>query len=211
MSKLILILIAVLVLGGGGYFLYSRSQTQTSSGLEGSGTTSFTGGIAGLLKSGRDMQCEFSYADETMMTAGTVYVANGGQKVRGDFDTTLTDEETMTSSIIQDGKIAYYWGSAMEQGIKMELDLDKSAFDTDSYANTNSTTNPVANLEDNVEYDCRGWVVDNRMFTPPSDVEFIDFAAMMENSGLDNAMMCATCAGLEGEDKTNCLQLFSCE
>ena len=220
MPKIILVLILVAVLGGGGYFLY-KSQTQSqlapgqsTSKTEDSDATSFTGGIADLLRMGRDMQCDFSFADETMITTGKVYVANGGQKVRGDFDATPTGEATTTSSIIQDGKTAYYWSTAMEQGIKMELDLDKSAFDVDSYANTSSDTNPVANLEDDVDYSCKGWRVDNRMFTPPSNVEFMDFSAqidaMMENNGYDKAQMCGACDSLEGDSKASCLQALGC-
>ena len=171
---------------------------------------SFTGSFADLLKMQRDFMCDFNYTSDAGLTsAGTSYVDVSGKKVRVDFTTELEDGTTNDGSGISDGSYNYIWGSNMEQGIKTALlEGQDSFFDVEQ---TDDSVDSYLSDDYDYDFDCDTWNVDDGMFVPPQDIEFIDMSEVLndalENSGVD----CSSCDQIEDAGAKNmCLQALGC-
>lgn len=60
------------------------------------------------------------------------------------------------------------------QGVKMNVAAAASA---------STTSSGNINLDQRVSYDCKAWTKDVSLFTIPSDVKFVDVAAMLKARG----------------------------
>ncbi len=142
----------------------TQTETQTT-------TEDFTGGLNELMQRGRDAMCTFTRTDDTGTMEGTVYVARNGN-MRGEFMLHMEEYGDMQMHMIRDGDFGYTWGfPSQTEGTKIALDDEMKPVDQ----NENEPS-----LDDPMEYRCTSWRADNRMFTPPSNVEFQDISAMME-------------------------------
>lgn len=228
MNKNILIGIGVVVAIAAGLLLYTNMPKDNSgSGSEqaqdaGSGQTTISGTLQDLFARGTSMQCDFSYADEQGASAeGTVYVS--GDKMRGMF-TSSVDGTAYTSSMIQDGTYSYVWSEDQKQGTKFKVDPAELEAAQEELK-TQQESPDLQNMQ--VDYSCRPWTPDSSMFTPPSDVEFIDMTAAMESipdmqdSGVQDSMdsqemptqedRCAACQSVPaGDARDACLQGLGC-
>lgn len=181
-QKQLMVAIAVtilLLLGVGGYFLFSKNQTvpaqnQTSNTTSGQQGSSVMNSLVDLLASEENVTCNFDVpSDENGNSSkGTVYISNGN--MRGDFQTTMNGKVT-NMSMIRKGNDNYVWGDAMTTGIKMTLSPE------DLKGETNEASKYV-DLNKKVDYKCNPWGADSSKFTPPSNIKFTDFSAMMEES-----------------------------
>lgn len=225
MNKLIPIIgvIIVLALAGGGFYYYQSTQSSNTGGMMGQKNESTMNdesslmSLKDLLMMGQAQQCTFSYSDEQSGTvSGTSYVA--GQKVRTDFEGTYTNGESYEGGMILDGEYMYTWSTEMDQGVKMAMTgtteeaIDEAAANPDT---TNESYNPSAE----VEYNCKGWNENAEMFTPPPDVEFMDFTEQMKmfeeyqggNESSRATNPCEACASLSGEAAAMCKSSLGCE
>lgn len=216
------IIIGVLVLGGVGFVVMQSDdgadlsatggseveETDSSqdgpSGLSGSGSASF----AELIERGDDMQCDFSYSDETSggNVSGTMYVTDEGKRFRGDF-TMNQNGQTFESHIIRDNATAYTWGETPYGTMGTTFQINEP--DDISEAEGLSS-------DQEVEYSCSGWSVDQQFFVPPSDVEFTDMTQQLdglEQSGGDmKEMQCEACNQLQDpQQREQCRQALQCE
>ena len=215
-AKIILTLSLAAVLGGG--YLFYRAQSQepkdvpTRQAAENNGDASFTGSLTDLLKLGSNAHCTFTYADNGSSIDGEVYLADKGQRLRGDFELEQTDGSMMTSSVIQDGGYGYVWSSAFEGGYKMALDEESSIFEAATSGEASSATSAIP--DENVTYDCDAWVVNDSMFTPPANINFVDVSSqvetMMQNLDVSGDQLCSACEQLSGGARTACLQNLGC-
>ena len=200
MNKNILIALAVVLLVGGGLFIVNRDTTTPENGggavteeQDGSTIGTISGGIKGLLAQGRAMQCTFESVAEGGTTTGKVYVS--GNDMRGDFELMQPDNKIVTSNMIRKGDMSYVWSSEFEQGLKSVIpDVEIESGTTEQAA---GQSDPFAELDQDVKFDCKPWIVNNAMFTPPSDIEFVDLAAQMqqfqgEGDGA-NQIQCSAC------------------
>lgn len=128
------------------------------------------GSIASLLSAGKNVNCSMKYPDGK--GSGTVYVS--GKKMRGDFTVMMDATKEYKSSMIQDGEYAYMWSDADKKGTKFKV----SGIPTPSPATTAKTDTVDINQE--VDLNCSTWGVDPSMFVVPTDVQFTDMSAAME-------------------------------
>lgn len=176
-TRLIAIAVIVLILLGlGGFLFYNQSQNKPSQTQEQPQATTTSQAsqktIFDLFSSGANQQCTFSYKDETSgESSGTFYIAK--DKMRGDI-TSEIEGKTTTFSMIRTGDNNYMWGSEFDGGIKMTLSLEE--------LKGNEEASAYVDLNRNLDYNCKGWSVDNSKFTPPANVKFTDFSALMEVS-----------------------------
>jgi len=190
-----IVVIVVILLGAGGFLFYNQSQnkpSQTSTETSTSPTSQENqNSILDLLASGASQECTFDYKDDTQgETSGVFFITK--DKMRGDI-TTKKDAKTSQFSMIRVGDDNYMWGSGLEGGIKMTLSVED--------LKGNEQTSSYVDLNKDFGYKCKGWVVDNSKFTPPSNVKFTDFSQVMEGSlkatpGAETKMDASVCASI---------------
>lgn len=181
MSKQIGIVIALVVLGLIGIVGYKQfnksaaAPTQDTSNSSqttiGSGEAMNKGSIKSLFGQGKNVSCTIDYPDSQVQD-GTVYVS--GSKMRGDFSM-MTDGKTADSHMINDGTYIYSWSSVSAQGTKMKVETVEEA---SQEVNTEQKQN--VDLDTEVDYKCAPWSVDNSLFVPPANVQFVDFSESMK-------------------------------
>lgn len=194
----------LLVLGGAYYFLSGNNESAENAPQK---EESIKSRFASLVQSGQSYECTFKYNDGENVSSGTVYMAGGAERLRGDFSVTDNAAGAMEVHMIRDGGYNYLWGSTMPQGIKMAVTNDEMLFEGE----TNSPVN------EDVDYECRAWNVDNDKFELPSGIEFQDmtaFQANMEASvGADAAAnQCQACDMIgDANAKASCKAAMGCE
>ncbi|OGJ37326.1 MAG: hypothetical protein A2383_01480 [Candidatus Pacebacteria bacterium RIFOXYB1_FULL_39_46] len=168
----------IVVIALGAFWWLNRSAGPGQNLLGGKTPTTF----AELMAMGEDYTCTFSDTDEEngTVTNGKIYVADGGKKFNGSFEI-KQDESTMQSYIIQDGEYSYFWSSETKQGYKMKINPeDNQLFATDDEETSSQTEQLSFDKDEPMDFSCQPWKPDNKMFTPPSDIEFIDFDVQLE-------------------------------
>jgi hypothetical protein len=204
---IIALVVGALILAGvGGYFAMNRSGDTSDDLNSATGeSTKQSRTLRELLGLGSNQQCSFK--DTETISEGVMYIA--GERVRGDF-TTEFEEKRIGSHMISDGENVYIWVDNEAQGFKMPLssldDLsdENGVFDRDTY-----------DIDKEVDYECRGWVVDETKFSLPSGVNFQDISAIMNNPlgtgpSLDS-LDCSMCDSVPaGEARDQCLSVLGC-
>lgn len=189
------------------------SQMQEQPASE-SNSVSFSGTIKDLFTKNQPMQCTFSWSDEDVSSSGTVYVA--GSKMHGNFQTKQGNEEPYQSYIIQDGEYQYAWSPVdANKGMKMKISDVQMTETTPMAKETPTNEEQVLNWENqNVDYNCQPWTVDESKFVPPSNVEFTDLNEQMQKATeqMKGQIDCSICEQIPTADaKAECLQSLGCE
>ncbi len=208
MSKTLIAVIAgVVVVGGGAYYLMSSGALGGTGSAQSEQETASVGStFASAFASGQNLECTFSHDDGAgNVSSGTVYIANGGAQLRGDF--VVTSPTANEAHMIRSEGYNYLWGSAMQQGVKTAVTEENAGqlFNDDS-----------GTIDPDTEYKCAGWNVDNNKFTLPAGVEFIDMSAQIEaatgaSGGASvKAQQCAACNELPAGPKEQCLAALQC-
>jgi len=208
----IIVVIAVLgALGGGIYMATQNNLSPTvegnmvgDNGAEGESVVEVSSNtsLRALIARGQNLVCTFERVDENTDVSGTVYVS--GDRVRGDFIVNTDEAGTINGHMIKGGDYIYSWSDATTQGSKMKADVESDMEKSDSVG-----------LDDEAEYNCRNWNVDNSKFNTPSDIDFVDISALMqtglESSGDVNVNQCATCDAAPDENsKEQCRLALGC-
>ncbi len=215
----IFIIIAVLLFGIAGYKWFKSTEEptpETETTYQATETTNSETtekltpkNLASLLQSGENKTCTYELMQDNKTISGAVFIS--GDNMRTNYEIT-SDEPTqnMTGSMIKMGDKMYIWSSQMQQGVMMQYDLEElQAQYEKSESQPGQPSNPAPfDINKEMEYKCDSWNVDDNMFTPPSDIEFIDMSAMM-NDIPKMQDPCAVCNSLPG-DKTACLKQFNC-
>lgn len=210
-----------LILGTGAYVYFSREseptettdQTQiaTPTPTVEMSDTSFSGTFYELMALGENYTCAYDLTDESgNISSGVVYVSDSGDKMNGEFTYIAVGGKETQSNIIRDGQTNYIWSSNWEQGFKTEVTpTDTTLFDT------GSETSVETGFDENeaIDFTCERWTVDESMFTPPAEIEFLDIsataAALQEQ--VDTSIDCSVCEQLPaGDSRDQCLQGLSC-
>lgn len=220
MKKIILPLVLVVLLLVGGGFLIIRNRNQ----LKEIGSSSvdqvvqeeqpgeenvFTGSLKSLLGLGRSVKCTWSVEDEGTTMEGTVYVS--GQKTRTE-TRTQNQEMDMTMYFLSDNNIAYSWNKGQTQGYKFGLDDFEDPQDIEeAEADTQIQANQYQEAWNNqYEYQCENWQVDNSIFEVPGNVVFTDMAEqakqMQQQAEEMKQGMQGMCDALPEPQKTECLK-----
>lgn len=188
------VIAAVVVVGGGLYLMNAGSLSMTEDAASGTmlagedvsengmvggdavapkaTTGAFTGSFFDLATRGGNYKCDVQSSGTTANTMGSVYVS--GTNLRGDF-TSLTSGKTVESHMIKNGDTMYVWGAGMSQGIMMKA--------TEMESNSSGATqgSGVSGTQ-SYNWNCAATGVDASTFVKPSDIEFMDVAAMMQGS-----------------------------
>jgi len=189
--KNIYILCAVALVGVGVFFVMQHkveaptgaaSTEQAQSKQEIPKVTSTLHSLKDFLAMNVAQKCSYNRTDATMDISGTTYVDNG--KVRT--DTVMTDHKTQKvvhSQAIIDSGYMYAWSDSTPFGVKMQLAALMTATSTKT-----APTNGAPDVEAKYDYNCAAGAVDGTVFVPPTNVEFKDMSAMMQQMMGKNGM-----------------------
>lgn len=141
--------------------------------------------FADAIKSGKPTTCTLTKGADTME-----YMVKG-KLMRVNTNTTTTDDKgvskTTVGHMINDTTSFYTWSDDTKQGVKM---LIPSPVPSSAPTSTTEPKNNTPKLESEADYqnlqdqgytiNCKSGSVDDSVFTPPSDVKFIDPTEMMK-------------------------------
>ena len=140
--------------------------------------------IMSLFQMGKSMECTFVFSSNGVRGEGAGFFDNGNARVDSLYRGTTSTP--FASYMITDAakKVMYAWTSieGQSQGVMMAIPEESSENPNGSTASAMNGQGDVAAVtpETDVEYDCKPWTVDNSVFVPPSDVEFMDMTNMQK-------------------------------
>ncbi len=137
------------------------------------------GSLKDILSKVKGQQCSWSYEGEDMSNEGVVYVGQG--KMYGEFMTEVAIEEGVSQvdmRMINDGKTIYQWVEGKNQGTKMSVEkIEEMEKETEREADAE-----VQSLQQEYEYKCSNWRVDESKFKVPVGIKFLDLTEMMQQT-----------------------------
>ena len=192
-QKIIVICAAVVVIGGGVWFFTHKTadapettsiEAVTASDARGTSEAEMEslnglGSLASVFSLGQNLRCEFSSRGSDGSSEGTFYT--DGERFRVTAQHDFSSDVRQSSDMINDGDFMYIWGQSPEGDMAMKMPvLDEN--DWAEYDSPADSEQEYVDVDEEVEYDCDRWRVDPSVFVPPSDVEFMDMAAMMQEA-----------------------------
>lgn len=225
-NVLIGIVAAIMVVGGGTYVAMNPEVITSITGgaVEDqmispendmdSDSASVGSTFAELVALGQSVECTFTYDDGTgNASSGTVYMTGGAAEMRGDF--VVTSPMATEAHMIRTGGYNYIWGPDMPQGIKTKVTNE-----TELMAGSQDS-----GIDENTQFACQAWNVDNGQFAIPVGVDFMEITASVNadasvsapggsvnasGSASVKAQQCAGCTMLSGSAKDQCLAALAC-
>lgn len=178
-KKLVIIVAAVVVLGGGAvaYFLTQpKSTSDTNANVE-PGTTEnvvdeAVGSIRSLFNAGKSQVCTYSSEEDS----GTIYITDGWLRA----DMTSKDPESPASGMIITKEKQYFWDVSKKEGYVTQFSPDQQQAPADTGDTAQPQEEDTQSIDEEYNYNCKSWNVDESLFTPPADVNFIDMQAMLQ-------------------------------
>lgn len=169
--KWMIISFAVLLVGVGAFFVFNSLADESSedAGVESaSENTSFNQ----LLASGENARCTYDYTDESgNRSYGTAYFS-GDDRMYGDFTNVSAEGTTNQAYVVRNGDIQYVWQAGSNEGFKTDV--------SQSTEETQTETSQNLDPDQNYEFKCVSWTVDESLFELPNDVEFVDIAEQLQ-------------------------------
>lgn len=110
-------------------------------------------------------------------TSGTIYIS--GKKMAQEVMVTSTDKEMpkINMRMISDGDYMYTWNTETKaQGMKIKITEPEKGT-----AENGNPENGSISMDDKLNVKCSSWLVENSIFSIPSDVQFTDLSEMMKN------------------------------
>jgi len=211
-NTFLLLAVGAIVVVGGGYFLFSNSSGSNTG--ESMMEESASGTFASLIARGQNLECTFEHNDGTNVSSGTVYLANGATRIRGNFTIEQSGAGPMEAHMIRDGGYNYIWGSFYPQGIKSKVSAEEEG--------KLFSTKEGSGIDEDTTFDCKPWNVNASVFSLPSGVGFMDMSMQMGGEDMNNtlgdldAIKAQQCASgvcnqaPEGVARQQCLQALGC-
>jgi len=104
--------------------------------------------------------------------------------------------QNLNTHFVSDGQVAFSWTDGQPQGYKFEVNPDDQ--------NTPDTDNQqYQDWQNDYEYKCSPWVVDNSLFQTPSTVEFVDINEQLKQT---QKQLQSVCDSLPSPQKEECQQ-----
>lgn len=180
-NLLITVFVIVLVVGGAWYFIEqnddykaapNNGQQVTKTKSDRAKDLSGFGSFSDLIEKDLDLACDFEMvsSDTKAAVAGTIYISEG--KLRADFAMEQAGE-VYESHFLHDDTHSYTWTTSSLGTFAFMSPLDGT-----SGAGDTATVNRNIDFSQEVDYECRVWTVDEAVFLPPADVEFLTTADM---------------------------------
>ena len=138
-----------------------------------------------LISSGATETCTFSIAATATSSGstGTIYLASGN--MRGDFTTTDPAGKVENAHMILTAGTDYIWTDQMAKGYKVLWSVVASS--------TAMSDRPGAvNINQQTSYTCLPWVSDQSQFAVPTNIQFTDITALMQQYGPGSANASST-------------------
>lgn len=165
-THIVLGLIAIGILAAAAWYLVLAAPTDRAENTEERSESvagTFTGSIADLARRGGSHRCTLSSSTNGVSTDGVVYVS--GEKVRGDFTSTIPQFGPVESHMLADGERVHTWTSVMPTGYSM---LQTKAENTEEVA----VGGQSVGVNQAYTYDCAPWSPEQERFELPSDITF---------------------------------------
>lgn len=136
--------------------------------------------IRDLLGMGQSQKCTYSYTstdenNQTITSEGTIYLA--GEKLSQSIKITSTGDEAqnLNMRVISDEEYMYSWdesGKTPGMKMKMEKGIQEEA---------ETSENQSVDLDKKIDMKCSPWIVDQKQFTVPTNIQFTDLSEMMKS------------------------------
>lgn len=200
--KLILgLIVAAAVAVGGSVFLTTDSSQESANvsseqavAIDSDARHTGRGALADFFGRGDSLICNYTSIDGTMQNEGTMYYDATSERYQ--LRNVMTDESGVyQSGMVNDGVTMYTWSESAEGTFafafpvaNMQADVPENmpatppTMDMDGESELNE-----ASLDTSVEYDCVPWTVDESVFIPPTNIEFVSPEQMFLNAleGMD--------------------------
>ena len=167
----------------------------------------FSGTIKDLMSAGKAQKCVWTIPEQG---SSTVYV--DGEKTRIEINMPAIEDRPVQQMItISDPTWAYTWNPATKKGMKMnveEMNEEAKEAEEQMLADGDDDDDYQAMVNQDYEFKCESWKANASMFTPPTDVEFTDMNAVMDQVKQNTQEMKKVCDMLTGEQKEECLKGF---
>ena len=218
MNYTVLIVVAIIALLGGGFLLgggntgtapetaptvTEEAQSEDEADQE-EVPSDFSGSLRELLALGRNVTCTVNQDDEEVSGTGTVYLSGG--RVRADFDMTMKEGSgSMNGSSIQKDGMVYTWGTTPLGPFAAKVSASDKNSDNDDQG---------FDYDENLDFQCERWSVDESKFDLPTDVDFDDINEAVDQ--IDAAMekvddaRCAACDQAPAGAREQCLAALGC-
>lgn len=180
-GPLVVILVVAIAAAVGGGVYYTKKQSgkplmmkgEEKTKVEGSSNASMRakGSLRALLSLGGSQKCLITGTSAQSSTSGTVYVS--GSMFRGDFTSNMEGRGEVQSHMIRTGNDVFVWSGS--QGAKMNIDAIQSAG-----SSAQGQAQGQVDVNQEVDYECESWNKDEAMFAVPTNINFVDIAAMMQ-------------------------------
>ncbi len=170
----VFIIAALVIVGVGAYLVINRGTTDTSTGVTPSDTTTsqpsnsdtFIGSLKDAVSLGVAMKC-------TYQVEGSEYEGYiKGENYRGQIKTA----EGKVGEVIIKDSCMWTWAEDETQGIK-------TCFEDSETEEADIWEQPQGSVSPGINYTCLPAAVTDNVFTPPTDIDFMDIDTMMEGFG----------------------------
>jgi len=155
------------------------------------------GSIFDLIKKEIPLKCTYTFNSGSAVANGTIFSSGG--KMRSEYMVNIGGKE-MRQVAVMDGSYVYSWTAndpTIKQGMKIKINPDDQ---------TGTKNDQVKSMQEEMDYKCLPWLVDNSKFQVPTDITFTDLSESVQP-----AQMCAACNSLTDEEqKTSCLDSLGC-
>lgn len=196
-SKIIIGVVAALVVVVAGVMFLKPERTQDSTSIapdqqvaiDGETRVQGTGFLSTLFSDGSSLICNYTSVDDTgMENVGTMYY--DADTTRFHVRNTMTDDAgEYQSGVINDGETLYTWAESAEGIFAFAVPAEPEENTPETVPGTDemfaqpdigATGDEQDTLNTEVTYDCVAWTVDQSVFVPPSNIEFMSPQAMLE-------------------------------
>lgn len=164
-----------------------------------------------LMGSGKNLECSWEFEDPEGKgrTTGLVYIA--GNRSRSEVRVRVEGEGEELANMdlisINDGEMGYMWNEGQTTGSKYNIAEMEKLGEEMSQGQENITQNQTQNDWENIyNYECKNWRVDESKFSVPTNVEFTDMMAQMQQMQEQTENMKGVCDDLPEPQKSQCLE-----
>lgn len=164
-----------------------------------------------LMGSGKNLECSWEFEDPEGKgrTTGLVYIA--GNRSRSEVRVRVEGEGEELANMdlisINDGQMGYMWNEGQTTGSKYNIAEMEKLGEEMSQGQENITQNQTQNDWENIyNYQCKNWRVDESKFSVPTNVEFTDMMAQMQQMQEQTENMKGVCDDLPEPQKSQCLE-----
>ena len=177
MKKVIIIIVAILIIAGGGYLMFFKNDASDMEILEKS-ITGDSRGILDWLNGGKGAECSINSPEGAIV----VKAKNGKVRIDGMAFVMPNSENQQSDGVyLNDGEWVYMWSG--NEGTKMNIKSMKQMSGEEDVSEDDYSWQDWAEdwQEASLGYDCQEKNLDDSLFQAPSNVNFRNLTAMMEN------------------------------